>query len=325
MPDNDVEPPTPTTDAAGAPDAAGAAPSDQPTDGAPATSGRSRHQRPHRAARTRLVRRRSARRMQQSDAATPAQPRATGRRRRTPMSSGGPGPRRRTRSQPAVNGASAAQRPTRRGATVARKPAVRGGSAAPSGNGAAAKAVGSQRAGQQLQRAGSANGSARRSRRAAETALQPAAHSGGRKASRLTRSASYRTLGKDTPTIEPVASSLGQPLQLSARPWSSLGTAASGSNAVASGATYRALGRSGASAEQPDQSDTPGTAVYRSLGRSSLPLHRAQSPLRQSSDAKDGSKATARPATRPTRRSRLHRASQRPRPSRAKAAPRNDD
>jgi hypothetical protein len=154
--------------------------------------------------------------------------------------------------------------------------------------------------------------------------LQPAAHSGGRKASRLTHSASYRALGKDTATIEPVASSLGRPLQLSARRWSSLGTPRPDSNALASGATYRALGRSGGGAEHTDPAEASGTAVYRSLGRSSLPMHRAQPPLHQSNAAKDRSKP-ARPATRPTRRSRLRRASQRPRPSRANAAPRSDD
>ena len=308
MPDNDAERPTTATNDPAATDAApaaGDAPSDPATAGTPGATARSHRQRPHRSARTRLVRRRSARRIQSSDPTAPAQPRLSRRRQHTEASSTGPGPRRRTRSQRLVNGASATQRPTNRTPTAARKPAARGGSSSHSSN-------------------GSVNGSVRRSRRAAETELQPAAHSGGRKASRLTRSANYRALGKDTPTIEPVASSLGRPLQLSARPWSSLGTPTSGSNALASGATYRALGRSGVSAEHTAPSDAPSTAVYRSLGRSSLPLHRAQSPLRQSNAATDHSKP-ARTVARPTRRSRLRRASQRPRPSRANAAPRSDD
>ena len=243
--------------------------------------------------------------MQNSEATTPAQPRLTRRRQHSEASSTGPGPRRRTRSQRLANGTSATKRSANRTSTTARKPATRSGSDAPSSN-------------------GSVNGSVRRSRRSAETELQPTAHSGGRKASRLTRSASYRALGTDTATIEPVASSLGRPLQLSARRWSSLGTPRSDSNALASGATYRALGRSGGGAEHTDPTEASGTAVYRTLGRSSLPMHRAQPPLHQSNAAKDRSKP-ARPATRPTRRSRLRRASQRPRPSRANAAPRSDD
>ena len=308
MPDNEAERPTtapPEPVAADDSPAAGDAPSDPITTGVPEAKVRPHRQRPHRSARTRLVRRRSARRMQHGDSTTPAQPRLTRRRQHSEASSTGPGPRRRLRSQRPANGTSATQRPTNRTADTARKPAARSGRAAPRSN-------------------GSANGSARRSRRNAETELQPAAHTGGRKASRLTRSASYRALGKDTPTIEPVPSGLGRPLQLSAKPWSSLGTPTSGSNASASGATYRALGRSGGGGEHTAPTEAPGTAVYRSLGRSSLPMHRAQSPLHQSNAAKDRSKA-ARPATRPTRRSRLRRASQRPRPSRANAAARSDD
>ncbi len=319
MPDNDAELPTTITHDLAATDeapAAGDTPSDQATDGSPAAAARPHRQRPHRSGRTRplrgLVRRRSARRIQGSDTTAPVQPRLSRRRQRPEVSPAGPGPRRRTRSQRLVNGASAAsavQRPTRRAPTVARKPAARGGSPVQSSNSRVN---------------GSSNGIAGRSRRAAETELQPTAHSGGRKASRLTRSASYRALGKDTPTSEPVASSLGRPLQLSARPWSSLGLPTSSSNAPASGATYRALGRSGASAEQMAQTDAPGAAIYRSLGRSSLPLHPTQPPLRQSNATKERSK-TARAVARPTRRSRLRRASQRPRPSRATAAPRSDD
>ena len=304
MPDNEAERPTtapPEPVAANESPVAGDAPSDlttTATTGGPEATARPHRQRPHRSARTRLVRRRSARRMQHSDSTTPSQPRLTRRRQRSEASSTGPGPRRRPRSQRLANGTSATQRPTNRTADTARKPAPRSN--------------------------GSANGSVRRSRRNAETELQPAAHTGGRKASRLTRSASYRALGRDTPTIEPVTSGLGRPLQLSAKPWSSLGTPMSGSNASASGATYRALGRSGGGGEHTAPTEAPGTAVYRSLGRSSLPMHRAQSPLHQSTAAKDRSKAT-RPATRPTRRSRLRRASQRSRPSRANAAGRSDD
>ena len=301
MPDNEAERPTtapPEPVAANESPAAGDAPSDPTTTGVPEATVRPHRQRPHRSARTRLVRRRSARRMQHSDSTTPSRPRPTRRRQHSEASSTGPGPRRRPRSQRPANGTSATQRPTNRTANTARKPAAR--------------------------RNGSVNGSARRSRRNAETELQPAAHTGGRKASRLTHSASYRALGKDTPTIEPVTSGLGRPLQLAAKPWSSLGTPTSGSTASASGATYRALGRSGSGGEHTAPTEAPGTAVYRSLGRSSLPIHRAQSPLHQSSAAKDRSKA-ARPATRPTRRSRLRRASQRPRPSRANAASRSDD
>ncbi len=311
MPENEAERPTtapPEPVAANEAPAAGAAPSDPTTTattGVPEATVRPQRQRPHRSARTRLVRRRSARRMQHSDSTVPAQPRVTRRRQRSEASSTGPGPRRRPRSQRPANGTSATQRPTNRTANTARKPAARSGRAAPRSN-------------------GSVDGSVRRSRRNAETELQPAAHTGGRKASRLTRSANYRVLGKDTPTIEPVTSGLGRPLQLSAKPWSSLGTPTSGSNASASGATYRALGRSGGGGEQTAPTEAPGTAVYRSLGRSSLPMHRAQSPLQQSNAAQDRSKA-ARPATRPTRRSRLRRASQRPRPSRANTVARSDD
>ena len=308
MPDNEAERPTtapPEPAASDAAPAAGDTPSDPITAGAPESSVRPQRQRPHRSARTRLVRRRSARRMQNSDSTTPAQPRPTRRRQHSEASSTGPGPRRRTRSQRSINGTNGTERASNRTPTTARKPAMRSGSAAPSSN-------------------GSVNGSVRRSRRSAETELQPTAHTGGRKASRLTRSASYRALGQDTPTIEPIASSLGRPLQPSARRWSSLGTPRSDSNALASGATYRALGKSGGGAEHTAPTEVPGTAVYRSLGRSSLPMHRAQSPLHQSNAAKDRSKP-ARPATRPTRRSRLRRASQRPRPSRGKATPRSDD
>ncbi len=297
MPDNEAERPTTATPK---PAVAGDASSDPTTTGTPKATVRHHRQRSHRSARTRLVRRRSARRMQNSNSTTPVQPRQTRRRQHTEASSTGPGPRRRTRSQRLANGTRATQRPTNRPSTTAHKPAGRRGTA-PSSN-------------------GSVNGSVRRSRRSTETELQPASHTGGRKASRLTRSANYRVLGKDTPTIEPVAASLGRPLQLTARRWSSLGTTPSGRSALASGATYRALGRSGGSAEHTDPTEASGTAVYRSLGRSSLPMHRAQSPLHQSNAAKSRSISA-----RPTRRSRLRRASQRPRPSRANAASRSDD
>lgn len=312
MPDNGAEiPATPTDDrsaadrASTAANTAGDASRDRSTDGSREATTRPHRQRPYRSGRTRalrgLARRRSARRAQGSGTTVPVRPRLNRRRQHSEASAGESGPRRRTRGQRHVNGASPKQRPTRRAPQAARKPAARGGPLI-GGNGSVSR-----------------NG--RRSRRAAEADRQPASHSGGRKTSRLTRSASYRALGREDPTVEPVASSLGRPLQSPAQRWSSLGQPTT-SNTTAGGATYRALGQSSASTEHAAQTDGFGAPVYRSLGRSSLPLHRTQSPVRQSNAKVLGK--TVRAGSGPTRRSRLRRASQRPRPGRPNPPLRDD-